>query len=40
MGEHANGRLANTFGVGFYVLLTLVAVAAVPLYIITSGGQK
>jgi manganese transport protein len=40
MGEHVNGRIANGLGVGFYALLVLVAVAALPLYVITAGGQK
>jgi Mn2+/Fe2+ NRAMP family transporter len=40
MGDQANGRIANLFGVGFFVLLTVVAVAALPLYVLTSGGQK
>jgi manganese transport protein len=40
MGRHANGWLANTFGVGFYAILVLVAAAALPLYVLTSGGQK
>jgi Mn2+/Fe2+ NRAMP family transporter len=40
MGEAVNGWLANVLGVGFYGLLVLAAVAALPLYLITSGGQK
>ncbi|MDB5453617.1 MAG: hypothetical protein JWO33_2195 [Caulobacteraceae bacterium] len=40
MGTHANGWIANGFGVGFYLLLVCAAVAAIPLYLITSGGQK
>jgi len=40
MGQHANGRIANTFGVGFYIFLVACAVAALPLYLITTGGQK
>jgi manganese transport protein len=40
MGQYANGRIANTFGIGFFVILTLVAAAALPLYFLTSGGQK
>jgi manganese transport protein len=40
MREHANGWIANTFGVGFFGLLTIVAIAALPLFFLTSGGQK
>jgi Mn2+/Fe2+ NRAMP family transporter len=40
MGGHVNGRIANGLGAGFYAILLLVAVAALPLYLITSGGQK
>lgn len=38
LGDHVNGRVANVLG-GFYlVVLCLVAVAAVPLYLLTGGG--
>jgi Mn2+/Fe2+ NRAMP family transporter len=40
MREHANGLLSNVLGIGFYGLLAVVAVAALPLYLLTSGGQK
>jgi manganese transport protein len=40
MNEHVNGRLANVLGWGFYAVLCVAAVAALPLYIITSGGQS
>jgi Mn2+/Fe2+ NRAMP family transporter len=40
MGQAVNGRLSNVLGVGFYGLVVVAAVAALPLYIITSGGQK
>jgi Mn2+/Fe2+ NRAMP family transporter len=39
MGEHANGPLAKTLGWAYFVLITLAALAALPLYIVTSGGQ-
>jgi Mn2+/Fe2+ NRAMP family transporter len=39
MGEHVNGRLANTIGWTFYVVLVVAAVAALPLYFVTGGGQ-
>ena len=39
MGEHANGRLANALGWFYLVVITLAALAAIPLLIITHGGQ-
>jgi manganese transport protein len=39
MGEHANGPLAKSLGWLFFVVITTAAVAAVPLYILTAGGQ-
>jgi Mn2+/Fe2+ NRAMP family transporter len=39
MRDHANGTLANTLGWAFYALIVLAAVAAIPLYLVTSGGQ-
>jgi len=39
MGRHANGKLATSGGLMFIGIITLVAVAAIPLLIITSGGQ-
>jgi hypothetical protein len=40
MGEHVNGRLANTFGLIYLVIITLVAVLAIPLLIITGAGSS
>jgi Mn2+/Fe2+ NRAMP family transporter len=40
MGEQVNGRVSNVLGIGFYVVVLVVATAAFPLYLITSGGQK
>jgi Mn2+/Fe2+ NRAMP family transporter len=40
MGEHANGRLANTCGLLYLAIITIVAVAAIPLLLITQGGSK
>jgi Mn2+/Fe2+ NRAMP family transporter len=40
MGDQANGWIANIAGWGFYALLLVAAVAALPLYFLTSGGQK
>jgi manganese transport protein len=39
MGAHRNRWLSNSLGWSFYGLLCLVALAALPLYLITSGGQ-
>jgi manganese transport protein len=39
MGAHVNGRLANTIGWSFYIVLIVTALAAIPLYVITQGGQ-
>jgi Mn2+/Fe2+ NRAMP family transporter len=38
MGEHANGRFAKTVGWAYFVLLMVVAVAAIPLLIATNAG--
>jgi Mn2+/Fe2+ NRAMP family transporter len=38
MGEHANGRLAKTVGWAYFVLLMVVAIAAIPLLIATNAG--
>lgn len=39
MREHANGVLSNTLGWAYYVIIVLAAIAAIPLYLITSSGQ-
>jgi len=39
MSEHVNGRLSNVLGWGFYAVLCVAAIAALPLYFMTSGGQ-
>jgi manganese transport protein len=39
MGEHTNGRLANAFGVVYMFIILAVSVAAIPLMIVTHGGQ-
>jgi hypothetical protein len=39
MGAHANGWFANTLGWFYLVLLTVAAIAALPLLIITHGGK-
>jgi manganese transport protein len=39
LGEHVNGRLANGVGQVYLVLVTLAAVAALPLMLLTKAGQ-
>ena len=39
MGRHVNGPLAKSLGWLYFAIITAAAVAALPLYIITSGGQ-
>jgi manganese transport protein len=40
MGGFANGRLANTLGVVYLTIILMVAIAAVPLMILTNVGQN
>jgi Mn2+/Fe2+ NRAMP family transporter len=39
MRQHANGAIAKSLGWFYFVVITLAALAAVPLFILTSGGQ-
>ena len=39
MGQYANKWLAKTLGWLFLLVVTAAAIAAVPLYLVTSGGQ-
>jgi Mn2+/Fe2+ NRAMP family transporter len=39
MGESVNGRVVNVLATGYLVLLTVVAVAAIPLMVATKAGQ-
>jgi manganese transport protein len=39
MGSNVNGRLANVLGVLYFFVIIAIAVAAIPLLIITNGGQ-
>jgi Mn2+/Fe2+ NRAMP family transporter len=39
MGRYANGRLANTFGLIYLVVILVVAVSAIPLMILSHQGQ-
>lgn len=39
MGDHVNGRLSNTLGTTFLVLIVVISLAAVPLMVITNLGE-
>jgi Mn2+/Fe2+ NRAMP family transporter len=39
MGTHANGRLANGFGVVYLIIIMIVALSAIPLMILSNMGQ-
>ena len=39
MGTHANGWLANSLGWFYFVLISIAAIAAIPLLIATHGGE-
>jgi Mn2+/Fe2+ NRAMP family transporter len=39
MGAHVNGKLANFFGVFYFIVILVIAVAAIPLLLLTHGGQ-
>jgi manganese transport protein len=39
MGSYANGKVANVFGIAYLVVVLVVAVAAIPLMIVTNMGQ-
>jgi manganese transport protein len=39
MGEYVNRRLAKTLGWFYFAVITLAAIAALPLYFLTSGGN-
>jgi manganese transport protein len=39
MGNYANGKVANVFGIAYLVVILVVAVAAIPLMIITNMGH-
>ena len=39
MGRHANGRLANTLGTVYLVVVVVASVAALPLMLVTKAGQ-
>src|SRR5690242_5129410 len=39
MREYVNGRVASTLGWFYFAVITLAAIAALPLYLLTSGGN-
>jgi manganese transport protein len=39
MGRYRNGRFSNVLGVLYFILILVIAVTAIPLMIITNGGQ-
>ena len=39
MGSKTNGRLANVLGVIYFIVIIAIALAAIPLLLITNGGQ-
>jgi manganese transport protein len=39
MGSDANGKVANVFGIAYLVVILILAVAAIPLMIVTNMGQ-
>ena len=39
MGSNVNGRLANVLGVLYFIVIIAIAFAAIPLLIVTNGGQ-
>jgi hypothetical protein len=39
MGEETNGRLLNTVATIYLVILVVIAVATIPLMIVTKAGQ-
>jgi hypothetical protein len=39
MRQYANGRFAKILGWLYFAVITIAAVAALPLFILTSGGN-
>jgi manganese transport protein len=39
MGESVNGKLANILGGLFFIVIVAIAIAAIPLMLLTNGGQ-
>jgi manganese transport protein len=40
MGQYANGRVGKALGWFYFALITFAAIGALPLYFLTSGGQR
>jgi Mn2+/Fe2+ NRAMP family transporter len=39
MGRYANGRVANVFGIAYLFVILAIAIAAIPLMILSNMGQ-
>jgi manganese transport protein len=39
MGRHRNGRFSNVVGVAYFILILAIALSAIPLMVLTNGGQ-
>jgi Mn2+/Fe2+ NRAMP family transporter len=39
MGRYRNGRFSNVLGILYFILILAIAVSAIPLLIVTNGGQ-
>jgi hypothetical protein len=39
MREHANGPFGKTLGWFYFAVVTAAAIAALPLFVLTSGGE-
>jgi manganese transport protein len=39
MGRYVNGRVANTLGIAYFILILAVSLTAIPLMIVTNVGQ-
>ena len=39
MGTNVNGRLANTLGILYFVIILAISISAIPLMLLTHGGQ-
>ena len=39
MGSHRNGRISNVIGIVYFAIILAVAVSAIPLLVLTNGGQ-
>jgi manganese transport protein len=39
MGDQVNGKLANLLGIVYFIVILVIAVAAIPLMLLTHGGQ-